>query len=93
LDVCGIMTATINVYPFACQWIVQGSIASVGKWTYAMCCRVQGENRVVNETDCACCPRREAPAGDRLTILDEPSAAWDRARLLSVDSRSRDVGS
>jgi len=64
------MTATINVYPFECLWIVPGTVASVGKWTYAMCCRVPGENRVVNEADCARCPRREAPADDRLTTLE-----------------------
>jgi hypothetical protein len=62
--------ATVNVYPFRCRWIAPGSVASVGRSTYAMCQRVAGENRVVSEEECQGCPRHEETDDAQVTVLE-----------------------
>jgi hypothetical protein len=51
----------LNVSPLKCRWVVPGSEHHEGCWSYAMCVRVRAVERLVNEADCARCPRWEGP--------------------------------
>lgn len=59
-------TTGIKVSPFDCRWIVPSSKHQVGDWSFAVCVRVLGVERLVNEADCSRCPRWDGP--------DEPGA-------------------
>ena len=63
-----------NTSSLNCRWIVPGSAHCVADWSYAICVRDFSE-RLVNESDCAHCPRWEEPddAARRLATL-----AWNR---------------
>lgn len=49
-------TVTAAVSPLNCIWIEPGSRHSIDGFEYAVCQRIQGAERVVNETECAFCP-------------------------------------
>jgi hypothetical protein len=68
----GKMSRTCTVSPFNCRWIAQASIAQLGDYKYAVCSRNRHCDRIVNEAECARCPRWE----DAGTAADEPKA-WD----------------
>lgn len=64
-----------NTSPLNCRWIMPGSAHCVADWSYAICQRDVFAERLVNESDCAHCPRWEEPddAARRLATL-----AWNR---------------
>jgi hypothetical protein len=45
--------------PFNCRWIVPGSRSSLEGLELAVCRRLHGAERVVNEVECAGCPAWE----------------------------------
>jgi hypothetical protein len=49
----------VNTSPFNCRWIVPGSAHNWGDWSYAVCVRALGTERLVNESDCSHCPHWE----------------------------------
>ena len=57
-------TIAINTSPFNCRWIVPGSEHFLGDSNFAICVRVLGTERLVNECDCSRCARWEEPMAE-----------------------------
>ena len=49
-------TVTAATSPLNCIWIEPGSRYSIDGFEYAVCQRIPGAERVVNEAECAYCP-------------------------------------
>jgi hypothetical protein len=55
---CRVVTAATS--PLKCVWIEPGSKRSIEGFEYAVCRRIPGAERVVNEAECKYCPAWEA---------------------------------
>jgi hypothetical protein len=68
--------------PLGCYWVVQGSEARLGDYAYAVCRRMRGRDRIVNEADCARCPLWRTREDDAESTAEFPShplvSAWPR---------------
>jgi hypothetical protein len=53
------MNRICAVSPFNCGWIDKTTIAQLGDYSYAVCRRDRYRDRIVNEAECARCPRWE----------------------------------
>lgn len=51
------MNRVCAVSPFNCEWINKTTIAQLGDYSYAVCRRDRHRDRIVNEAECARCPR------------------------------------
>jgi hypothetical protein len=79
--------------PFNCRWIVPGSEHHAAGWSYAICTRVRDTERLVNETDCAHCPRWEEPDD----LAEQHAAlAWNSmtgaGRAVTIMKASTEIG-
>jgi hypothetical protein len=53
------MNRVCAVSPFNCGWIDKNTIGRLGDDSYAVCRRDRDRDRIVNEAECARCPRWE----------------------------------
>jgi len=58
--------------PVNCRWIVRGSEHHLDDWSCAICVRVPGTERLVNEADCSRCPRWAEPDEPAQPDLSQP---------------------
>ena len=54
-------TVLVATSPLNCRWITPGSLRSIERFEYAVCRRLHGAERVVNEAECRYCPAWEPP--------------------------------
>jgi hypothetical protein len=66
-------TVTAATSPLNCRWIEPGSRRSIEQFEYAVCRRIRGAERVVNEAECMYCPAWEAHFVGQGTNREKPS--------------------
>ena len=66
-------TVTAAISPLNCLWIQPGSRRSIEQFEYAVCRRIPGAERVVNEAECKYCPAWEARLVRQGTNREKPS--------------------
>ena len=66
-------TVTAATSPLDCLWIQPGSRRSIEQFEYAVCRRIRGAERVVNEVECRYCPAWEPRLARQGTNREKPS--------------------